>query len=359
MNVVRHLESVATTPSCARRTTRPAASSRVLLEHGSERGVVETDQGLRANRGGESRSAGPAATLSSKKTIDDFRRHGAELDAAGQEATPGNRRRADEADHQVLAERAGFDQRLRDGADRRSRARRAAASSAVRRRAQSAAGEGHQEGWRFTFRRPSYIAVMTYLDDRDIRARKHVPRLQPPRRGRGPHDNRDDHCSHSRAAQGEGPAAGLPRFRRSGAGRSHGAHRRKRAQKFLGDLRRRPSRVSARRISELRTLRRAKTNCSPGMSATGPKSSARLCTISTKKRCGRTSRSSASSTGMFEIFGRMLGIRRASRNPACRVWDPAVKVLRDSGRERRNASARSTPTGIRARTSAAAPGWIR
>jgi oligopeptidase A len=60
----------------------------------------------------------------------------------------------------------------------------AAAISAAR---QSAAAKGY-EGWRFTLQAPSYIAVMTYLDDRAIRER--IYREFSTRAAKAPYDNR-------------------------------------------------------------------------------------------------------------------------------------------------------------------------
>ena len=89
----------------------------------------------------------------------------------------------------------------------------------------SAASKGLAEpSWRFTLQAPSYLAVMTYLDDEGMRRKVYEAFVN--RATEEKHRQPADHAEHSGAARREGPAAGLSRFRGSGAGRPDGARRR-------------------------------------------------------------------------------------------------------------------------------------
>ena len=83
------------------------------------------------------------------------------------------------------------------------------------------------------------------------------------------------------------------------------------AQRFLEELQAKTERRV--RAGESRScgvaVRRPAPSCSHGTSPIRPRSSARRCTTSTKRSCGPTSRWSEWSTGMFDIFERVLGIR--------------------------------------------------
>ena len=62
--------------------------------------------------------------------------------------------------------------------------------------------------------------------------------------------------------------------------------------------------------------------------------------------------------GMFDLVHRLYGIR-VTEEKGVPAWDPAGALLQRPRRERRASWAAFMPTGIRAKTSAAAPGWTR
>ena len=104
-----------------------------------------------------------------EKTIDSFRRHGAELDAAG-------KKRIAEIDFELSKQTIRFSENVLDSINEfvlviedEGKLRGLPESALAMARA-SAASKGLAEpSWRFTLQGPSYVAVMTYLDDPEIR----------------------------------------------------------------------------------------------------------------------------------------------------------------------------------------------
>jgi oligopeptidase A len=166
MGVVRHLESVATYPEL--RAALNAAQPEVSAFYTG----IPLDAGLWRNI--KAYAATPeAAQLSGArgrflhKTIETFRRHGADLDPAGKkrlkeidvELTQITTRFAEN----VLDSTNAFELVLTDQADLAGLPPTAIAS------ARESAERKGLEGWRFTLQAPDYFAVMTYLDKGDIR----------------------------------------------------------------------------------------------------------------------------------------------------------------------------------------------
>ena len=102
-----------------------------------------------------------------KKTIDSFRRHGADLDAAG-------KKRLSEIDVELSIICTKFGQNVLDATaqfeyvidNEQALAGLPAAAAAAARQSAEALGV---EGWRFTLQQPSYLAILTYLDDSAVR----------------------------------------------------------------------------------------------------------------------------------------------------------------------------------------------
>ena len=185
MTVIDHLESVATTEAlrAAYNATRPKVSafwSELAMNEGLYRVVrafAETD---------EAAALAPTEKRFLKKTLDDFRRHGAEL---GAEEKPKLRaieveltKLTTEFSQNVLDETNAFELVITDEsklAGLPDSARQAAAENA---RAKSI------DGWRFTLHAPSMIPLLTYLDD--ARIREQVWRAYNTRAVSGERDNR-------------------------------------------------------------------------------------------------------------------------------------------------------------------------
>jgi oligopeptidase A len=185
MGVVRHLESVATYPElrAAYNAVQPAVSafySGIPLHTGLWNAI-------------KTYAATPeAATLTGErhrfltKTVDSFRRQGADLDAAGKQRLEAIdvelSKLTTKFSENVLDSTNAFELILTDPAQLAG-----LPPSAVAAARQSAERKG-LEGWRFTLQAPDYFAVMTYLDSAAIR--EDVYRAFSVRATAGEHDNR-------------------------------------------------------------------------------------------------------------------------------------------------------------------------
>jgi oligopeptidase A len=169
--IVRHLEGVATTPElrAAWNAVEPLAS--------------EFYSGIPLNEGIWKQLQAYAATDEAKaltgtrlrfltKTLDSFRRHGAELDAAG-------KKRMAEIDVELTRVTTKFSENVLDSTNAFELIVTGEAKLAGLPPSAIAAARQSFElknpdakatpGWRFTLQAPSYIPVLTYLDDREIR----------------------------------------------------------------------------------------------------------------------------------------------------------------------------------------------
>ncbi|HLK48143.1 MAG TPA: M3 family metallopeptidase [Bryobacteraceae bacterium] len=166
MAVVRHLEAVATYPEfrAAYNAVQPETSafySKIPLH-------AELWHAIK------SYAATPeAAALAGErrrflhKTMDTFRRHGADLDPAG-------KKRLEEIDIELAQLTTTFSEHVLDATnafeliltDERQLAGLPPTAVAS---ARESAARRQKEGWRFTLQAPDYFAVMTYLDDVSIR----------------------------------------------------------------------------------------------------------------------------------------------------------------------------------------------
>jgi len=166
MAVVRHLESVATYPELR------AAYNAVQPEVSAFYSGIPLDAGLwHAIKSYEAEPE--AATLTGErrrfleKTVETFRRHGADL-------VPAGKKRLEEIDVELAQLTTKFGENVLDstnafelviGDEKKLSGLPPTALAAAR---ESAARKG-AEGWRFTLQAPDYFAVMTYLDDAVIR----------------------------------------------------------------------------------------------------------------------------------------------------------------------------------------------
>ena len=185
MTVVGHLESVATTDGLrdAYNVTRPKVSafwSELAMNDGlyqAVRAFAETD---------EARALPPTEKRFLDKTLDDFRRHGAELSAQDkaklQTIEVDLTKLTTEFSQNVLDETNAFELIVTDESKLAG-----LPDSAKQAAAENASAKG-VEGWRFTLHAPSMIPVLTYLDDPSIRER--VWRAYNTRAVSGERDNR-------------------------------------------------------------------------------------------------------------------------------------------------------------------------
>ncbi|MFY9726936.1 MAG: M3 family metallopeptidase [Bryobacteraceae bacterium] len=166
IGVVRHLEAVATYPElrAAYGAAQPQVSafySGIPLHAGLWRAVQDFAATQEAGR-----LAGERRRLLTK-TIDNFRRHGANLDPEGKKQLEALdvelTRLTIKFAENVLDSTNAFELIITDPAGLAGLPPTAVAGAR-----ESAARKG-REGWRFTLHAPDYFAVMTYLDDAPIR----------------------------------------------------------------------------------------------------------------------------------------------------------------------------------------------
>jgi len=183
--VVRHLESVATYPElrAAFNAVQPVASAfytGIPLDAGLWNGVKTFAGTAEAARlTGERRRF-------LHKTVEAFRRQGADLDAAGKS-------RLEQIDVELTKLTTKFGENVLDSTNAfelvlPSEADLAGLPPSARDAARESAVRKHLEGWRFTLQGPDYTAVMTYLDQPAIR--RQVYEAFSVRAASGERDNR-------------------------------------------------------------------------------------------------------------------------------------------------------------------------
>ncbi|HYZ83626.1 MAG TPA: M3 family metallopeptidase [Bryobacteraceae bacterium] len=170
MGVIAHLEAVSTYPElrAAYNKVQPLVSeffTGLLLDEKIWRALKDYEETP------EVQTLSPTKRRFVRKTIDDFRRHGAEL---GHE----HKKRLAEIDIELTQITTKFSENVLDATNEFElvltdpAALAGLPESAIEQARHSAQNKG-LEGWRFTLHAPSYIAVMTYLDDRGTRRLLH------------------------------------------------------------------------------------------------------------------------------------------------------------------------------------------
>jgi oligopeptidase A len=166
MGVVRHLESVATYPELR------AVFNAVQPEVSAFYSGIALDEGLWKCILAYSRTAEGARLTGERrrfldKTVESFRRHGADLEPAG-------KKRLEEIDVELAQITTKFSENVLDSTNAYELVISNDADlaglppTAVASARQSAVRKG-RDGWRFTLQAPDYVAVMTYLDHRATR----------------------------------------------------------------------------------------------------------------------------------------------------------------------------------------------
>jgi oligopeptidase A len=164
--IVRHLESVSTTPELR------AAWNMVEPEASAFYSQIPLNEGLwkQLQSYSHTEDAGSLKGTRSRlltKTLDSFRRHGAELDP------PGKKRMA-EIDVALTKITTKFSENVLDSANAfeliiTDETKLAGLPPSAIDAARQSAEAKKVAGWRFTLQAPSYIPVLTYMDNREIR----------------------------------------------------------------------------------------------------------------------------------------------------------------------------------------------
>ncbi len=329
MGVVKHLEGVATYPElrAAYNAVQPATSefySSIPLNEGLWKAIrqyagtpeAEALEGVRRRF--------------LTKTIDSFRRHGAELDTAG-------KARLSAIDVELGKLTTRYAENVLDATNAfelvvtNEERLEGLPPSAIAAARQSAAQKGI-EGWRFTLQAPSYTAVMTYLDDAGIR--EEIWRAYAARAASGKFDNRETirrvlGLRREKAALvGFGDFADFVLADRM-------AHTGDRARRFLAELKSKTQEHFARENEELRTFRRE-------LGAAGEMKPWDVGYYAEKQRKALYDFDEEALRpyfpvekvvdGMFGIAQRLFGIRVTEQTGAP-VWDPQTKyyAIHDEG----------------------------
>jgi oligopeptidase A len=185
MGVVRHLESVATYPELR------AVFNAVQPEVSAFYSGIPLHEGLWNSLKKFSTTAEGGRLTGARrrflvKTMDAFRRHGAELDAAG-------KKRLEAIDVELTQLTTKFSENVLDSTNAfelviTEEDKLAGLPPSALESARESAKRKEREGWRFTLQAPDYIAVMTYLDDATIR--QGIYEAYSVRATEGAHDNR-------------------------------------------------------------------------------------------------------------------------------------------------------------------------
>ncbi len=301
MSVVRHLESVATTPElrAAFNAVQPKTSafySSLPLNEGLWKAIqryASTD---------EARELNGTLRRYLTKTIDSFKRHGAELDPAG-------KARLKEIDVALAETTTKFGENVLDSTNAWEMILTAESKlaglppSAVAAARASAESKGRQ-GWRFTLQAPSYMAVMTYLDDETIRGE--MWHAYNTRAASGEHDNRPLIAKILELRKEKARLLGFRDFADLVLD-DRMAHTGERAQQFLADLRKKTEKRFREENQELETFAGRKLN--PwDVGYWAEKQRAALYDFD-EEALRPFFPLERVVDGMFEIFGRVLGIR--------------------------------------------------
>ncbi len=246
------------------------------------------------------------------------------------------------AHQQVFRERAGCHQRL-EQADRGSgRCSRVCPSRRWVWRARMPRNR-RQDGWLFTLDMPSYIPVMTYADNRELRFEMYEA-FGTRASDQGPHAGQWDNSENMERilalrhelAQLLGFANYAERSLATKMARSPDD-----VLAFLNDLAERSVDAGAPRTGRAGGVRpRAawrRPDWNPGMSPTTPKSCASIATRSARRNCGPTSRSRVSCPGLFGVVERLFGVR-IQEVRGLRDLSPGRALLRDPRRRFRGAA---------------------
>ena len=316
MNVVRHLESVATTPEL--RAAFNAVQPKVSVFYSS----LPLNEDLwnaikRYSATAEAKSLTGAMKRYQAKTIDSFKRHGADLPAAG-------KARLKEIDVALTEATTKFSENVLDSTNAyelvlTEESKLAGLPPAAVAAARASAESKGKAGWRFTLHGPSYLALMTYLDDGPIR--EQVWRAYNLRGAEAPFDNRGllkkilDLRREKAVLLGFRDFADLVLDDRM-------AHTGDTAQKFLDDLR---VRTQPRFKEENAALEKfAGKPLEPwDVGYWAEKQRAALYDFDEEALRPYFSLNNVVK-GMFEIFGRIFGIR-VEQETGVPVWDAEVK----------------------------------
>ncbi len=330
LEVVRHLESVATYPELRE------AYNRIQPQTSDFYAGIPLDEPLwRALQTyascEEARLLEGARRRFLEKTLDNFRRHGAALPAEG-------KARLREIEVELAELTTRFSQNVLDSTNAfelviAEESRLAGLPPSARAAARQSAAEKGLAGWRFTLQQPSYTALMTYLDDAALR--RQVYTAYHTRAVADPWDNRPLVARILELRRRKAALLGYPNFAALVL-EDRMARSPERVREFLEDLRRRTEPAFRREAAELAALRRELEG-----EQAAPLEAWDLAYYAEKLRAARFGFDEEALRpyfpleqvvdGMFRLAERLFGIRIEPGDDAP-VWDPHVRyyLVRDA-----------------------------
>ena len=316
MSVVRHLEGVATTPDlrAAHNVVQPKVSAFYAGLPLNE-ALWQSIQRYAATD--EARALTGTMRRFLTKTIDSFKRHGAGLDPVG-------KARLKEIDVELSEITTKFSEHVLDSTNQfelliTDEAKLAGLPPTAVAAARASAESKNQTGWRFTLHGPSYLAVMTYLDDAGIR--QQVWHAYNTRAVADPYDNRPLIARILTLRKEKAQLLGFRDFSDLVLD-DRMAHNGARAQQFLDDLHVKTERRFREENHELAAF--AGRPLDPwDIGYWSEKQRAALYDFDEEELRPYFPLDRVTS-GMFQIFARIFGIR-VSEEQGVPAWDPAVK----------------------------------
>ncbi len=317
MALVRHLESVATTPDL--RAAFNAVQPPVTEFYASLPLNEDLWKVVKAySESEEAKHLAGTAKRFLKKTVDGFRRAGAELDAEGKASLKA-------MDIELAQITTKFAENVLDSTNEwelviEDEAKLAGLPATAIAAARASAESKQKAGWRFTLQAPSYLPLLTYLDDRSIREQAY--RAYNSRASSGAHDNRALILRILELREAKAKLLGFANFPDLVLVERM-AHTGERAEAFLTDLH---ARTQARFAEENRELE--------AFAGQGPLEPWDVSYWAEKQRQALYDFDEEAlrpyfplpqvQQGMFEIFRRVLGIH-VIEEPGVPGWDAAVK----------------------------------
>ncbi len=323
MSVVRHLESVATTPEL--RAAFNSVQGPVSSFYTSIALNAELWSAIKVvDHSGEGKSLTPVHQRNLQKTISGFRRAGADLDAAG-------KAKLEELDVELTKVTTKYSQNVLDATNAyelivTDLAQLAGLPESALAAAKESAKSKGKEGWRFTLQGPSYVAVLTYLDDREIR--RDMWEASNTRATRGDLDNRSLIKEILKLRRQKAQLLGYKDFADLVLDERM-AHTGERAQSFVEDLREKTKPYFEKENASLQEMAKKL-----GYDAIEPWDVSYLAEKQRKELYDFDEEElrpyfelSRVVAGMFDIFSRVLGIQ-VTEEQNVPGWDEAVKYYR-------------------------------
>ena len=323
MAIVRHLESVATTPQF--RAAHNAVQGPVSAFYSS----IPLHPDLWSAVKAVSESAGAKGLTGVhkrflEKTVAGFRRAGADLE-------PAEKKKLEALDVALTEATTRFSENVLDATNAyelliADEGQLTGLPESARSAARESAKSKGREGWRLTLQAPSYIAAMTYLDSRQIR--RQLWEASNARSIEGPYDNRELLSEILRLRRAKAELLGYADFADLVL-EERMAHNGAAAVDFLEDLRRKTQAAFDRENASLAEFARTLgyEDLAPwDIAYAAEKQRAALYDFDEEELRPYFQLDNVVA-GMFEIFSRLFGIRVVEQ-PGVPGWDSAVKYYR-------------------------------